>query len=81
MAPLPPVQLKLNTSVVEVPSPVNEHSPDGHPVPAIKKIVRLVQVTQDPTLLEPNTAKLTGEWQCERPHSDQQSRPYPLNGI
>lgn len=78
MAPLPPVQLKLDGSVVEVPPPANAHGPDGHPASPIKKTMRLVQVTQDPTLLEPNTAKLTGQWQCELPHSDKQIAPIPI---
>lgn len=78
MAPLPPVQLKLNTSVVEVPPPANAHGPDGQPTASIQKTVRQIQVTQDPTLIEPNTAKITGQWQCERPDSDKQIAPIPI---
>jgi hypothetical protein len=79
MAPLPPVQLKINTSIVEIPPPAGEHSPDGHPAIPVKKTVRLVQVTQDPTLLEPATAKLTGQWQCKKPESDHQLAPIPID--
>lgn len=79
MAPLPPVQLALTTSVVEVPAPKDADTPDGHPAPPIKKTIRLIQVTQDPTLLEPGTANLSGQWDCQPRESDHHTAPTPIN--
>lgn len=79
MAPQAPVQLALTTSVVEVPAPKDEHTPDGHPAAPIKKTVRLIQVTQDPTLLEPGSANLSGQWDCQTPESDHRAAPIPIN--
>jgi len=77
MAPLPPVQLKIVSSEVEAPPAANADGTAGHPTLPVKKIMRQIQVTQDPTVLEPNTAKLIGQWQCERTHSDGQHSNKP----
>ncbi|WP_290677938.1 vWA domain-containing protein [Halothiobacillus sp. 15-55-196] len=77
MAPLPPVQLKIVSSEVEVPPAANADGTAGHPTQPGKKTLRQIQVTQDPTVLEPKTAKIIGQWQCERTHSEGQHSNKP----
>jgi len=72
MAPTAPIELK---PVVEMPKPAAaetathgsaDHAEADHqppaPTPAPK---RWLNITQDPTVIAPGTAKLIGEWHCE----------------
>lgn len=78
VAPQPPVQLKLTQPSVEVPAPSNHAGSGKAPAAPDKKTERLVQVTQDPTVLTPDTAKIDGHWVCKALHSKQQIAPVPI---
>lgn len=78
MAPRPPVQMKLDTSTVTVEPAANQHEPDSHHTKATIKTRRVVQVTQDPTVLVPDSAELTGKWQCENAGSGQHPADIPI---
>lgn len=45
--------------------------------PHSPKPQRVVNVTQDPTVIEPNTARISGVWQCTAP--DKQMAPQPID--